>query len=78
MTRVYDRSTGKAVADLNDRDYERLRGVLESFGPSEDHPPIDPELLDRLHESGMSRDALLLLRQALHGRDSFDLGLKRN
>jgi len=78
MTTIYDRSSGRKLADLEPGDFEFLRQALEAYDPEDEGFPVDADLIERYAEIGLSHEAAVLLRQALAGRESMDLGLHRD
>lgn len=78
MPRLIDRRTGRHLCTITEEEFVQLMSLFEEpvgEGPA-DEPlmPIDPDLLERLAESGASERVLMVAQQILQGREDFDLG----
>ena len=73
MPRIFDRRTGAHLGTLSEDECAQLMALFEESTRSEEPIPIDPELVERLAESGASERLLAVLGQILQGREDFDL-----
>lgn len=74
MPRIFDRRTGRHLGTLDADECAQLMALFEEPTRDEEPLPLDPDILERLAESGASDRLLLVVRQIMEGREDFDVG----
>lgn len=76
MPRMIDRRTGTYLGTLSDEECTQLMALFDEPTRDDEPLPIDPDVVERLAESGASERMLAVLQQILQGREDFDLGFE--
>lgn len=74
MPRILDRRTGAHLGTLSQDECAQLMALFEESTRLDEPIPIDPDLVERIAESGASDRLVAVLQQILQGREDFDLG----
>ncbi|HET6278685.1 MAG TPA: hypothetical protein VFG08_07870 [Candidatus Polarisedimenticolia bacterium] len=73
MIRLYDNDSDAEIGSISESQLDALREELIEETLDSNTYNVDDAALDSLERSGMDRQVVSLLRNALHGRSSMEL-----
>jgi hypothetical protein len=74
MPTMVDQRSGRYLGDFSEQECAQLMALLNTPPSSEEPVLIDPDVVERLAESGASERMLVVLQQVLQDREDFVLG----
>jgi hypothetical protein len=74
---LFDVETGKVLGEIDETQLEQMLDLMEQEYEGDQDYWIDAATLEMLSDGGADPDLLVCLRDALAGRDGFDVGWRR-
>ena len=74
MPRIVDQRTGRHLGTLDETECAQLMALFEEPTRGEEPIPIDPDIIERMAESGASDRLIAVLQQIMQDPEGFDPG----